>query len=260
MLDRLLHPHPVQRTDFHDEGHGYDLFGLHPPTAERIHRALWPFYRRYFRVASDGIENVPTTGAAILVANHGGALPIDSLMLWLDVNFRTDRFLRVVADRFIPRLPFVGATFSRCGVVSGTRSNVRLLLERKELLAIFPEGTTGSAKPSERRYQLQDWRVGHAELALEFRIPIVPVAIIGAEQSWPVWFKMRWRIFGAPYLPVPRTPIPLPIEIEIRYGKPMLADDGRDAANDPARVAALAARTRTAVEQLLARRTCVAAR
>jgi 1-acyl-sn-glycerol-3-phosphate acyltransferase len=240
---------------FHDEGYGYDLFGLHPPTAGRLLRWTMPLYRHYFAVESHGIENIPTAGGAILIANHGGMLPIDAAMLWIDVLHRTGRYLRTVADRFVPRLPFVSTLFARAGVVSGTHANVRRLLEHQELLAVFPEGITGPAKQFRDRYELQDWRVGHAELAIRFRVPIIPVAIIGAEESWPVLARLRLKLLGAPYLPIPMAPQPLPVRFRIHYGRPIeLHRDHPPAdADDPACLVAAAALTRRAVADLVLR-------
>lgn len=238
---------------FHDEGFGFDIFGLHPPTAKRVLRAALPVYRHYFAVESQGHENIPVDGGAILVANHGGMLPIDAAMLWTDVVHRTGRYARMIADRFVPRVPFVSTLFARAGVVSGTHANVRRLLDRGELLAVFPEGVTGPAKPFRQRYELQDWRVGHAELAIRHRVPIIPVAIIGAEESWPVLARLHVRMFGAPYLPIPMAPMPLPIKFRIHYGTPveLHRDHAPTDADDPACLAAAAATTRRAVAELV---------
>ena len=233
---------------FHDEGHGFDVFGLEPRAVERARRIGMPFYRRYFCVESAGIENLPVHGPAILAPNHSGMLPIDGWMLWLDVAARTDRVLRTIADRFIPRLPFVSTLFARTGVVAGSHANVRRLLERDELVAIFPEGVTGPAKRFTDRYCLQQWRVGHAEHAIRHRVPIIPVAIVGAEEAWPVLTRLPWHVLGAPYLPIPFTPFPLPVPLSIRYGKPIeLAGD----ADDPQVVNAAADRVRVAVAEML---------
>lgn len=239
---------------FHDEGFGFDLFGLHPPTADRIAHAALPLYRRYFKVESDGIENIPE-GGAILVANHSGVLPIDAALLWLDVVHRTGRYLRPITDRFVAMIPFVSSVFARVGAVSGSHANVRHLLERGEIIAIFPEGVSGPAKPFRDRYHLQQWRVGHAELAIHHRVPIIPVAIIGAEESWPVLRRLRLRLFGAPYLPIPMSPLPLPVPIHIHYGPPIELHQRYTPgdADDPAAVAAAAAETREAVTRLIDR-------
>jgi 1-acyl-sn-glycerol-3-phosphate acyltransferase len=240
---------------FSDEGHGYDVFGLHPPTAAAMARwARLPF-ERYFRVTAHRPEHLPRSGPAILVANHSGVVPVDGAMLWLDVVRRTGRVLRPIADRFVPQLPFISTTFSRCGVVSGTRTNVRRLLDRGELIAIFPEGITGVVKPYRARYQLQAWRVGHAELAIRHGAPIIPVAIIGAEESWPLLARLPLRAFGIPYLPVPASPLPLPVRFHLHYGEPIYLHRAHapEAADDAEVVAQAAAAVRDAVEALLAR-------
>jgi 1-acyl-sn-glycerol-3-phosphate acyltransferase len=231
---------------FFDEGYGYDVFGLHPPTLARTAAVGAPIYERYFRVQSAGIEHVPLQGPAILVANHGGVLPVDAAMLWLDVVRQLDRIPRCVADQFVPKLPLVSTLFARCGAVSGTRANVAHLLGRGELLAIWPEGVSGPAKAYRDRYQLQAWSVGFAELAIRHRAPVVPVAIVGAEEAWPLATKLGVRVFGAPYLPIPRWPLPMPARIAIRYGAPIDLGDGD--ADDPAVVEAAAADVRVALE------------
>jgi len=264
MSDVQVDPGPVARrptamarfateAPFHDEGFGYDVFGLHPPTMRRALRACAPIHDLYFRVVSDGIEHVPATGPAILVANHGGVLPVDAAMLWFDVVRKHDppRILRAVADHFVPRLPVISTLFARCGAVSGTRANVEHLLARGELVAIWPEGVTGPAKRFRDRYRIQAWRVGFAELAIRHRAPVIPVAIVGAEESWPLATKLGVRWFGSPYLPVPAWPFPLPARYRIHYGTPI--DLGRDHdpadAEDPAIVAAAAARVRGVLER-----------
>jgi 1-acyl-sn-glycerol-3-phosphate acyltransferase len=257
MLTRVIPAvvEPVSPPDFHDAGHGYDIFGLHPPTARRVLRWATPIYERYFRVASYGIEHVPQHGSAILVGNHAGVLPVDAAMLWADVYRRTGRMLRLISDRFIPLLPFVSTLFARSGVVSGTHTNVRRLLERGALLGIFPEGVSGPAKPFRDRYHIQLWRVGHAEHAIRHRTPIVPFAIIGAEESWPVLLRIPVTLFGAPYLPVPMSPLPLPARFSIHYGPPieLFRRYPPHAADDPRVVEAAATELRAAVIGLIDR-------
>ena len=245
----------ARAADFHDAGHGYDVFGLHLPALERWIARSGPLYERWFRVTSEGAGNVPRAGPAILVANHAGALPVDAMMLCLDVLHHTPRIPRAVADRFVPRLPFVGELFARAGAVSGTRANVRNLLDAGALVVIFPEGTTGVGKRFRDRYHLQAWRVGHVELAIRHRAPVVPVAIIGAEESWPIAVKLRGvHAFGAPYLPIPASPVPLPVHYRIHYGAPVVLHDDLPphAADDPEVLARAAGRTRAAVEAVIA--------
>ena len=217
---------------------------------------LDPLYRHYFRVSSSGTEHIPQRGPAILVANHAGTLPIDAAMLFMDVlrHTRPPRALRCIADRFVPKLPFAGSALSRFGVVAGTPGNVRRLLETGELCLSFPEGLPAIGKPFRERYRLRAFRVGFAELAMRCRVPVIPVAVIGAEEQWPQLGRLdRVRAFGLPYLPIVATPLPLPVHYRIHYGPALDLRRARSRRRDHRRVRrrprALA--TRAAVEQLI---------
>ncbi len=243
----------LREAAFHDAGYGYDVFGLHPPLLASAVEAARPIYERYFRVKSSGASRIPA-GPVILVANHAGVLPVDGAVLCLDVlmQSRPTRIPRPIADHFVPRLPLVSTLFSRLGVVSGTRANVRELLARGELILIFPEGVSGPAKDFRDRYTIQNWTVGFAELAIRYRAAIVPVSILGSEESWPLVTKLGIRAFGAPYIPIPLSPIPLPVHYEIRYSSPLVFDVCRRDADDPLAVAAVAGEVCSALEQGIA--------
>ncbi|MCG8416648.1 MAG: acyltransferase family protein [Proteobacteria bacterium] len=243
---------------FRDAGHGYDIFGLNPRTVAAATRIAGLLYDHYFRVTSHGAHHIPAGGSAILAANHSGTLPLDAAMLYIDVLTHTDppRVPRALLDVFVPRFPFVGAFFARVGGVGGTRRNCRRLLQDGELIMVFPEGAPGIAKTFNHRYELQPWRVGHAELAIEYRVPVIPVAIIGAEEQWPLIARIdRFKVFGAPYLPIPATPLPLPAHYHIHYGEPIALheDYSRPDPDDPEIVAAAAARVESAVQVLIER-------
>jgi 1-acyl-sn-glycerol-3-phosphate acyltransferase len=235
---------------------GYDDFGLDPVAVMRTESLVRPLYERYFHVTAHDPENLPGRGAAILVANHSGVLPVDAAMLWMDVLRHTDppRVLRPIAHHFVPTLPLLGTFFAHAGVVDGTRANVARLLAAGELLAIWPEGVSGTGKKFRQRYELQDWNPGHARMALQHRVPIIPVAILGAEESWPLATRLdRLHPFGAPYLPVPWTPLPRPVRFDIYYGEPVLLHHElpAEAAHDPRVITMAADRTRQAVEELI---------
>jgi 1-acyl-sn-glycerol-3-phosphate acyltransferase len=209
-----------------------------------------PLYERYFRVDSRGAHHIPARGPAIIVGNHGGVLPVDGAMLCLDVLRQTGRIPRAIADHFVPRLPLVSTLFARLGVVSGTHANLRHLLDVGELVAIWPEGVAGPAKPFGLRYELQRWRRGFAAHALRHGAPIIPAAIVGAEESWPLAARLPFRVFGSPYLPIPLSPVPLPARYFIRYGDPIGPREVD--ADDPQAVMELAEDARDAVACLLA--------
>lgn len=245
-----------RRVAFDDAGHGYDAFGFNPDALDMGVRIASPIYDHYFRVQSQGLERLPESGACILAANHSGLLPIDAAMIIVDVvrHAEPPRVPRAIGDLFIPFMPWVGTALSRMGMVSGTLANVRRLLERGELLLVFPEGTGGIGKGFGKRYQLQTWRVGHAELAIRHRAPVVPVAVIGAEEAWPQVGRLdRFHPFGAPFLPIPLTPIPLPVKLQILYGEPIPLHErwAPELADDPSVVREAAEIVRCEVESLI---------
>src|SRR5688572_546190 len=213
----------LARLSYADAGHGYDPFGLHPDVVAFGEAVVAPLYDRYFRVASKGHEHIPSTGPAVLAGNHSGALPIDGIMVWLDVLRHTEppRVARAVADHFVPLLPLIGTLFARGGMVGGSRGNARALLESGELLMIFPEGVPGVAKHFRDRYKLQDWRVGHVELAIRHGAPVVPVGIVGAEEQMPQIGRIPIKVAGLPFIPITLTPFPMPVRYHIRYGPPI---------------------------------------
>jgi 1-acyl-sn-glycerol-3-phosphate acyltransferase len=248
----------LRRMPIADGGHGYDPLGLNRNGLARALACLQPLYHRYFRARSHHPEHIPTQGAAIFVANHAGTLPIDAAMLLIDVFEHSEppRMPRAVADAFVPRLPFVWSMLSRLGVTQGSRNNVEYLLAHGESLLIFPEGMGAIGKPKAERYQLGAWRVGHAELALRHRVPVVPVAILGSEEQWPRIGKLSgpWP-WGIPFVPLFATPLPLPVRYHIHYGAPLqLAQDAPpDAWRSAEAVQRAADRTRAALQTLLAR-------
>jgi 1-acyl-sn-glycerol-3-phosphate acyltransferase len=245
----------LRNLDFRDAGHGFDVFGFEPDSLALAIGLGRFWYERYFRVESQGSEHLPRRGAAILAANHSGLLPIDGAMIVMDTVRHTapPRVPRVIGDVFIPLMPWVGTVFSRVGVVAGSPGNFRHLLEAGELVLVFPEGAPGIGKGWKKRYQLQDWRVGHAELALRYRVPVVPVAVVGAEEAWPELGRIdAFHAFGAPFLPIPATPMPLPVRLHVRYGAPIALADRFDDPDDPSAVREAARTVRAAVEELIA--------
>ena len=249
----------LRKLHYHDAGHGYDAFGLHPDFVAFGEALTNPLYNHYFRVRSTGHEHIPGVGPAVLAANHSGNLPVDGAMIWCDVLRHTSppRVARPIADHFVPSLPWIGALFARSGVVGGSRGNARALLESGDLLMIFPEGVPGIIKPWSKRYQLQKFRVGHAELAIRHRSPIVPVGVVGAEEQMPSPYASRrlGKLFGIEAIPIPVVPLPLPVRYHIYYGPPIPVHEEFNVAqaDDPAVVKAVAERVQAAVDKLLKR-------
>ncbi len=206
--------------------YGVDPFGLELEYAKAaLAPALW-LYKNYFRVECHGIENLPA-GRVMLIANHSGQLPLDAMMLGVSmlVEAEPPRVGRAMVEKWAPTLPFIAPFFARVGQVVGTPENCRRLLAAGETIMVFPEGVRGLNKTWEKKYRLQEFGLGFMRLALETKTPIVPVAVIGAEeQAQAFWdFKSAAKLLGLPALPITATvvPFPLPVKYHLHFGAPM---------------------------------------
>jgi 1-acyl-sn-glycerol-3-phosphate acyltransferase len=270
---RLLAPRPVR--DLEDEvaaklariptalnEYGYDPWGFSPDLAHRLLVLLGLLYRYYFRVEMHGIENLPS-GRMLLIANHSGQLPFDAAMLMVGTVLEGEppRVLRGMAEYWVPALPWVGTIGARIGSVVGTPKNCIDLLRREEAVIAFPEGVRGLNKSYVRRYRLQRFGLGFMRLALAADTPIVPTAIVGAEEQIPAVANLErlGHLLGAPALPVPALlPIlgplallPLPVKYHIWVGKPM--EFSGSANDEDVVVEALVDRVKTEMRTLIER-------
>lgn len=220
---------------------GFDPWGLNLEVAERALRSVRFLYDRYFRVRCFGIDRVPPDGRLMIVPNHSGTLPIDGLLIALAMvlEARPPRLVRGMVERWFPSLPFISTLFTRCGQTVGDPENCRDLLRRDQTILVFPEGVRGTGKTYWRRYELQGFGTGFMRLALETRTPIVPVAVVGAEETYPQIANIGWlaRLMKVPYVPVtpffpllgPLGALPLPVQIDLRFGAPRLFEGDPDA-------------------------------
>lgn len=243
-----------------------DDFGLDPKYEARLHPMLDFLYSSYFRAVTEGAHHLPSEGPCLVVANHsGGPLPYDGVMLRTAVRreHETHRELRWLAEDFIYFLPFVGAMMSRIGAVRACQENAERLLSRGRLVAVFPEGAKGIGKLYKDRYRLQRFgRGGFIRLCLRMQAPLVPCAIVGAEEANPMLYRIEhmMKSFGMPYFPVtPTFPLlgpfgllPAPTKWRIRFGEPMSFDGyGPEAADDDILVGKLAERVRATIQGML---------
>ena len=243
----------VERALTHLNSAGFDDWGVSPEALKvSLAGTLW-LYRHYFRVEQTGIGNVPS-GRVLLVANHGGQVPIDAMLIGTSLMFEGDRprLARGMVERWAPGLPFISTWFARCGQITGDIRNCRELLERDESVLVFPEGVAGSGKTVFERYELKRFGTGFLRLALETKTPIVPIAVIGMEESLPsltALLPLAKRL-GIPYIPIiPTGLIPLPTKVSIRFGAPLKFDTDPNASD--AEIEALVDRVKFAVRQEL---------
>ncbi|MFL5263075.1 MAG: lysophospholipid acyltransferase family protein [Anaeromyxobacteraceae bacterium] len=235
--------------------YGVDPYGLDVDYAVAAMAPFLWLYRKYFRVEVRGIEQVPTDGRVLLIANHSGQLPFDAAMLGVSLLIDLDppRFARALVEKWVPTLPFVSSFYARLGQVVGTPENCRRLLAADEAIMVFPEGVRGLNKPWRERYRLQDFGLGFMRLALEADAPIVPIGIVGAEEQAPALFDLKplARLLAMPALPVTATvlPLPLPTRYRIHFGAPLRFSGSPD--DEDAVLEAKVAQVKAAVQKLL---------
>lgn len=206
--------------------YGVDPFGFNLDySLAAIAPFLW-LYRHYHRVEVHGIEKVPP-GRVLLISNHSGQLPMDGAMIAVALMVEADppRAVRSLVDKWVPSLPYVSTFMARVGQIVGTPENCRRLLNAGEAILVFPEGTRGINKLWPQRYQLQEFGLGFMRLALETDTPIVPVAVVGAEEQAPALADVKplAKLLGFPSFPLTPTgvPLPLPTKYRIYFGDPM---------------------------------------
>lgn len=264
-LDGVRSLERLETMPFKDEGFGFDRFGLERESFWAGYLAVRLLYRHWFRVRSTGHENVPREGRVILAPNHSGLLPFDGAMITADLLERLDppRSVRAIVDHFAFALPYVGVFMQRTGQVPGTTRNFADLLRQDEMVLVFPEGTRAIVKPYRERYRLKKFNVGFVELAIEHEAPIVPVAVVGAEEQAPILFGSRTlgKKLGMPLFPVtPTFPllgplglIPYPSRYHIAYGEPIWLhrEYPREAARDPIVLQALAQQVQARVQGMI---------
>ncbi|NTU66049.1 MAG: acyltransferase family protein, partial [Chloroflexi bacterium] len=242
-----------------------DEWGMDLEVLEAVAPFFEFLYRKYWRVTTTGLERVPGTGRALFVVNHSGQLPFDGAMLASAIRLEhpNNRLVRTMFASWFPTLPFVSPLFVKCGQVTATEDNGIRLLENDELVSVFPEGIKGVGKLYKDRYQLVRFgRGGFIRMALKTQTPILPVAVVGAEETYMSLAKsdLIAKIIGFPYFPItPTFPwlgllgvIPMPTKWFIDIGEPIPMDGyGPKADQNLMLVSQLTDQVRGAVQKLI---------
>ncbi len=223
----------IEEMEAGQNEYGFDPFGFEPGFLKYVGPPIYFFHKKYFRSNIVGLENVPDTGACILVSNHSGQIALDGMLIGAACIFdkTPPRMIRSMVEHWIPTLPFVSWVFARAGQVTGTRDNARLLLERDGCLLVFPEGVKGISKTYDRAYELSNFGLGFMRLALETKTPIIPIGVVGGEEQIPsIWnIESIAKTFGLPSFPItPLGAMPLPVKYHIRFGEPLLFEGKAD--------------------------------
>lgn len=178
--------------------------------------------KTYFRLTTVGIENIPKEGPALIIPNHSGFAGLDAIILSHEIAKRTGRTPNVMTHFFWFLSPATGIPIKKLGFVPATHENGAKLLKENHLITLFPEGENGNFKPSNRKYQLQEFKRGFVRLALQCQSPIIPTLIIGAEES-----QVNLTQFQIPFfikkllLPLPLNLIPLPSRWKLVFLPPI---------------------------------------
>jgi 1-acyl-sn-glycerol-3-phosphate acyltransferase len=245
-----------------------DEFGFDPDLTDNVLlNLIRPLYEKYFRVEARGLERVPNDGGALIVANHSGTLPLDALMTQVALwdHHPVGRHLRMLAADVVFTMPYVGSYARKAGHTLACNPDALRLLGGGEVVGVWPEGFKGIGKPFSERYRLQRFgRGGFVSAALRTGAPIIPTAIVGAEEIYPKIgdIKPLARLLGIPYVPVtPTFPwlgplglVPLPSKWYIVFGEP-IETSGYDpaAADDPMLVFNLTDQVRESIQDTLYR-------
>ncbi|MFC9964880.1 lysophospholipid acyltransferase family protein [Nocardia ignorata] len=247
--------------DYQIDEFGYDKHLLESV----ILPALRPLSDYWFRVEVSGIENIPATGGALLVANHAGTVPLDGLMLQLAVHDKhpAHRALRLLAADLVFELPVFGALARKAGHTLACHPDAERLLRSGHIAGVFPEGFKGVGKNYADRYKLQRFgRGGFVSAAVRTGVPIIPVSIVGSEEIYPKLadIKPLARLLGLPYFPVtPLFPhlgllgaIPVPSKWYIEFGEPIATTAFEpEEADDPMTMFEVTDQVRETIQQTL---------
>ena len=171
-----------------------------------VRRLYDPVYKYWFRVEWEGLEKIPHHGGALLIANHAGAIPSDAPAIMHGIEEELGRPVYGMADTFFRTIPVVGTMWSRTGGVPAHPDNAyRLLHDQQQLALVFPEGTKATSKTYTDRYRLRRFgRGGFVEIAMKAGVPVIPIAVVGAEESMPILFRVPSvaKLLNLPYFPV----------------------------------------------------------
>jgi len=247
-----------------DNERSLDDWGRSEHFLSLVEPALNFYYRYWFRVEAEGVENIPSEGGALLVGNHSGALPPDAPMIMQAIRneHSTPRPLYMLGEHWFKGYPGVGMLANKLGLVAAHRENAqRLLYDEGRLAIVFPEGQKGSRKLYWQRYRLRRFgRGGFIRTAIRARVPIVPIALVGGEEAMPIFAHLRFlqRLSGLIYFPLnhafPHFGLAaglmyMPAKFKIRFMEPIeMADYPVETADDAAAVAEIAEGVRTRIQ------------
>ena len=268
LVDRVLSFLPGRAGDYDElieKLEGMDEFGKGAELDGKLEAFMMFLYEKYWRVDTSGLENIPNEGRALIVSNHSGVLPFDGAMMATAIyKFHpAERYARFLIEDWFGQLPFAMEFMNAVGQVRGCQENAERLLRQEQLVGVFPEGIKGMAKGFKDRYNVARFgRGGVIRLAIRTRSPVVPCAVVGAEEIYIVLGYANWlgKMFGMPLFPITATfpwlgplgLVPLPTKWYIQFGEVISYDEYDDSAlKDNVIINRLNRQLRTTVQEMV---------
>lgn len=256
LYQRIVTPdieHAIERMPKPVGSFGYDAWGYNEDAAKIGLGLIRWLYEKYFRVTAHGLEHIPAQGRVLVIANHSGQLPMDGLLIGyaMATNPNGPRAPRAMVERFFPTVPWLGSMLTGIGAVIGDPLNCTKMLEQDEAVIVFPEGVRGSGKLYKQRYQLQRFGNGFLHMAMNCHAPIVPVGVVGCEETMPSLANIAplAKLLGIPYVPLGPL-LPLPARVYLNFGEPIMFDSAPCSEEE---VTERVERVKTAIRELIDR-------
>jgi 1-acyl-sn-glycerol-3-phosphate acyltransferase len=244
----------------------FDDFGMDPDYIRRYCGHLFKFlHDTYWRVEIDGVDVIPEKGRGVLVGVHRGFMPFDGTMALFALVTKRNRIPRFLIHPSLTKFPFLADFMAKLGGIMACQENGDWVLQRDELLGVFPEGIRGAFTMYKRAYVLGKFgRDEFVRFALRNRAPIYPFVTVGSAEIYPILKRVDWKWFKRytewPFLPITPAPFPLPSKWHTQFLPVMHVEEQYppEAADDPALVHRISLEVRqrmqAAIDEMLLRR------
>jgi 1-acyl-sn-glycerol-3-phosphate acyltransferase/nucleoside-diphosphate-sugar epimerase len=240
----------------------FDAFGMDKGYIAAYGRTVFDFlYRMYWRIEESGIEHVPGAGPAVLVGVHRGFMPFDGVMALHSIVRKLGRYPRFLVHPGLIKFPFLFNFMRKLGGIMACQENAEFVLDRGEMVGIFPEGIRGAFTAYRDAHRIAKFASDDfVKLALRKGAPIVPFVTVGSAEIFPILAKWNWnwwkRYTGWPAFPITPTfpflpPVPLPAKWHTQWlpAVPAGTEYPPEAANDPLTVRSISRQVRSAMER-----------
>jgi 1-acyl-sn-glycerol-3-phosphate acyltransferase len=213
---------------------------MDPSYIARYCRHLFHLLHQYYwRIEVEGLEHVPARGRGVLVGMHRGFMPFDGVMALYALVRRAGRIPRFLIHPSLSKFPFLADFMAKLGGIMACQENADYVLQRDELLGVFPEGIRGAFRPYTRAYTLGKFgRDEFVRMALRNRAPLLPFVTVGSAEIFPIVGRIDWSAFKRytewPFLPI-TVPFPLPSKWHTQFLPPIHVEATYppEAAEDP---------------------------